>query len=200
MPEAAGSVLPTLEQKVVEMAGMVDELLDTARIEEGRLDLRIENVELTRLVAGVVEGVRPLLSERHRLAVRPGSPVVVLADPRRARTIVANLVDNAVKYSPDGGVVEIAVKVREQHGVVEVADQGIGISDEQLKTMFQPFGRVVTSETSSIGGTGLGLHLSRELARLQDGDLELTSQPGAGTTARLLLPLDSLQAGQAGIG
>ena len=91
--------------------------------------------------------------------------------------------------SPSGGPVELLVRAKDGDAVAEVKDSGLGIPGDQLDVVFKPFGRIVTDETSHIAGTGLGLYLSRELARIQGGDLALSSTPGEGTTVRLRLPL-----------
>ena len=174
-----------------EANAIVDQLLETARLEEDRLALRRERVDLRDLVGTTAERLRPLLSERHHLAVEvPDIPVFVDIDPERLRTVLGNLLDNALKYSPAGGRIRCTVRDDSESGTValDVTDEGIGIGADEMPRLFTRFGRLVNAENSHIPGTGLGLHLSRELARRHGGELTATSEPGLGTSFHLVLP------------
>lgn len=183
-------VLPILNGKAAQMDALVTQMLEVARLEEGRLELKREIVDLGAIcreavdVAGLITppGVSLFLE-------RPPQPIPVWADRDRIATIVANLVDNAIKYSPDGGVVHCRNGVREGRAFVEIRDRGLGIADEDIPTLFSRFGRIVTPENSHIPGTGLGLHLSRDLARMHGGDISVSSQLGEGSTFTLWLPV-----------
>jgi signal transduction histidine kinase/putative methionine-R-sulfoxide reductase with GAF domain len=181
-------VLPVLAGKVAEMNRLVDQMLETARLEEGRLRLELERTDLVRLVEDAVHTVLPLGSSRHRVVVDAEHPVPITVDTGRILTVLANLVGNAVKYSPGGGEVRCSVAVEADRAVVRVSDQGIGISAADLRRLFTRFGRVVTPENSHIAGTGLGLYLARELARMHGGDIAVSSQLGQGSTFTLWLP------------
>jgi signal transduction histidine kinase len=188
---AARRAVRTVLAKADEANVIVDQLLETARIEEGRLSLRLEPSDLRELAGLAADRVRPLLSERHLLEVDlAGAPVVAEVDRERLRTVLGNLLDNAIKYSPGGGLIRVVVRdeVESAQVVVEVSDQGIGIAPEEMPRLFTRFGRLVNPENSHIPGTGLGLHLSRELVRRQGGELTATSGPGRGTSFRLVLP------------
>ena len=117
--------------------------------------------------------------------------VRVRVDPDRTRTIIGNLLSNAIKYSPHGG--EVKCQVRSRGGVARVAvtDKGLGIAHEDLATLFTRFGRVITPQTEHLKGTGLGLFLARQLARLQGGDITVASVEGKGSTFTLQLPVVS---------
>ena len=174
-----------------EANAIVDQLLETARLEEGRLTLRIERTDLRDLVGSATERLRPLLSDRHHLGVDvPDVPVPVDVDPERLRTVLGNLLDNAVKYSPAGGLIRCTVRDDAEGGVVavDVADEGIGIGADDMPRLFTRFGRLAGAEYGHIPGTGLGLHLSRELVRRHGGELTATSEPGLGTSFHLVLP------------
>jgi signal transduction histidine kinase len=167
-------------------------MLETARLETGNLELSRGDVDLREVVETAVEQVRPVVTERHQLEIDlPGKPVVVRGDTARLRRIAVNLLDNAVKYSPDGGAVRLAVDVSDRHAEVSVRDCGIGIAADAQARMFQRFGRIVTPRTSSIPGTGLGLYLCRELARAHGGDITVESREGEGSTFTLTLPLQN---------
>jgi signal transduction histidine kinase len=184
---AVGVVLAKAEEANL----IIDQLLETARIEEGLLTLRLEPADLRELVAVAVDRIRPLLSERHLVEIDlPDAPVVAEVDRERLRTVLANLLDNALKYSPAGGLIRCVVgdEVASGQVVVEVSDQGIGIAAEEMPRLFTRFGRLPNPMNSHIPGTGLGLHLSRELIRRQGGEITVTSEPGGWTTFRVVLP------------
>jgi two-component system sensor histidine kinase VicK len=103
--------------------------------------------------------------------------------------VIGNLLNNAIKYSPGGGQVICRVSREEHIGTIAVSDKGVGIPPDRIDRLFTRFGRIVTPETSHIPGTGLGLYLSRELARLHGGDITATSVLGKGSTFVLAVPL-----------
>jgi signal transduction histidine kinase len=185
-------VAPVILQKVAEMNTLVNEMLDTARLEESRLTLSLTTVDLGDVVQRAVDAVTPLATAKHEIIyARPRIPVAVVADPVRVAIVVTNLLQNAVKYSPGGGVVQCFVSVDDDShkALVSVWDHGLGIAEADMPRLFSRFGRLVTRENSNIPGTGLGLYLARELARLHGGDITVRSAPGAGSCFTLLLPL-----------
>jgi signal transduction histidine kinase len=189
-PQAFEPALDILEAKLGEIGALVDDMLETARLETGNLALANRQVDLREVVRTAVEQVRPVVGEKHHLEVElPGRAVVVRGDGERLRRIAVNLLDNAVKYSPRGGEVSCAVDAGEQVAAIRVRDHGIGIAGDAQGRMFQRFGRIVTAETSSIPGTGLGLYLCRELARAHGGDITVESREGEGSTFTVTLPL-----------
>src|SRR5947209_15448255 len=139
-----------------------------------------------------VDAVTPLATERHEiLYTAPRQPVRVVADQVRLGIVVTNLLQNAVKYSPAGGVVQCFVSVDDESecAVASVWDHGLGIAEVDMPRLFSRFGRLVTRENSNIPGTGLGLYLARELARLHGGDITVRSTPGEGSAFTLELPV-----------
>lgn len=185
-------LLPTLLAKVGEMHAMVNQMLETARLEEGHLALHLSRVDLRQPVRRAVGQGAVLARPGHWLVLdMDPTPIWVTGDAERILTIAGNLLDNAVKYSPDGG--EIRCSVRREGGMatVRVTDHGLGIDARDLPRLFQRFGRIVTAENSHIAGTGLGLHLCQELAELHGGEITVRSEPGLGSTFRLALPVAS---------
>jgi signal transduction histidine kinase len=183
-------VLPILLGKAGQMDALITQMLEVARLEEGRLELRVDTVDLGAAAREATD-VAALLAPAGTsifLAKAP-QPILVVGDQPRITTIVSNLVDNAIKYSPAGGEIRIEVSTKDGHGRVSVSDPGLGIAPADLPMLFTRFGRVVTAENSHISGTGLGLHLSRELARRQGGDISVESQLGVGSTFTFWLPL-----------
>ncbi len=167
---------------------LVNDLLDLARIEEGRLDLRAEEVDAGELVEELLDSVRPLVDERSlelRHERESDTPRIV-SDPRRIRKIVLHLLTNAIKYGGDGPITIRSAGAQSPEGGVsiEVSDQGAGIAPEQLERIFGEFVR----ERSDGEGTGLGLSIARGLSRALGGTLDAESTPGEGSTFRLTLP------------
>lgn len=190
-PPQFGHALEILETKLDEIGALVDDMLETARLETGNLALVTRDVDLRELVREAVDTVTPVVSERHQLEIElPGEPVVVRGDSERLRRIAVNLLDNAVKYSPDGGRVELHVELKGHRAEMSVRDRGLGIPETAMPRMFKRFGRIVTERTSNIPGTGLGLYLCRELARAHGGDITVHSQEGEGSTFTLTLPVE----------
>ncbi|HXA28476.1 MAG TPA: ATP-binding protein [Candidatus Angelobacter sp.] len=190
LPEGVARVVPMLTGKLAQMNTLIDEMLDTARLEDDRLQLTVEPVDVCEVVRTCVAQAEPSLRPGQHITVDGcDTPVVVAADRTRLATAIKNLVDNALKYSPDGGDVECTVTQQDGAALVSVRDHGLGIAEEDMGRLFTRFGRIVTAENSHILGTGLGLHLARELMRMQGGDITATSTLGEGSTFVLSLPL-----------
>jgi signal transduction histidine kinase len=185
-----GVAITRIVEKAEEMAGLISDMLETARLETLGLELELEPVDPIEVIDDAVHAVRPMLGADHQfaLAVERGD-VAVVADRRRLTTMLINLIDNAIKYSPGGGEIEIACEHDERTVRILVRDHGIGINTEQAHLLFTRFGRLVTPETSHIRGTGLGLYLARESARLHGGDITVAATPGGGSTFTVILPL-----------
>ena len=131
-------------------------------------------------------------SESHPVAVLLGrSAAMVEADRERIAMILTNLLDNAVKYSPGGGDIDVECHADIAPGIAEVTvvDNGLGIAESDMPRLFTRFGRIVTPATAAIPGTGLGLYLAREITRMHCGELTASSIVGKGTSFKLTLPL-----------
>ena len=164
---------------------LINDLLDLSRLEAGRLETRVEDVETAELVESVVDGLAPLALEHGcELSVRVAQrPLVVTGDARRVRQILMNLLSNAVKFG-HGHPVEVRLGPAPGGVLFEVADHGPGIPPGDLERIFEEF--VQLGEPGV--GTGLGLPIARRLAELQGGTLDVCSRPGEGSTFRLFLP------------
>lgn len=175
--------------KALEMNFLIEQMLEAARLEEGRLNLKVEVVDLCDLASAAIDTITPLADPHHPLTLECGRDQVhALADRTRVATILTNLLDNAIKYSPGGGEIQCKVWEHDSTAFVSVQDRGLGIAPEDQPKLFNRFSRVITPENQHIAGTGLGLYLSRELARQLGGDLVLESTPGNGSTFTLSLP------------
>lgn len=188
--ERGRKAVPVISAKVLEMNGLIEQMIEAARLEDGALMLRPEPTDLRNIVSAAVDSARPLIEDEHQIRLKcPDRPVRARVDGERIRTIVSNLVGNAIKYSPDGGPVEVELVSRGGIARVIVRDQGLGIAKEDLPILFTRFGRVSTPETDHLPGTGLGLYLGRQLARLHGGEITVESEPGRGSTFTLHLPV-----------
>jgi signal transduction histidine kinase len=182
--------LVRIAEKSDEMGRLITEILETARLESVGLDLNLRPVNLLDAIDTAIRTIEPLLGTKHHLAVHGSrAPLPVIADEARVTTMLVNLLDNAIKYSPSGGAIDVTWDRKAGVAQISVADQGIGISRTQQSMLFTRFGRLVTPETSHIRGTGLGLYLARETARMHGGDIALKSQVGRGTTFTVTVPL-----------
>jgi len=183
--QAAG----VMAAKVSEMNELIEEMIEAARLEEGALTLRTADADLRQIASSAADAVTPLLDSRHRLVLDlPDRRVRVKVDADRTKTIIANLLSNAIKYSPEGGVITCQVRSRAGVARVAVTDEGLGIPRDGLPTLFTRFGRVITPETQHLQGTGLGLFLGRQLARMHGGDITVATIEGKGSTFTLQLP------------
>lgn len=190
IPENLDEVMRILERRTAEMNGLVNDMLVAARVEDGALDAEAETVDVRALVREAADSVAPRASAQHRLSIElPEEPLLVQVDPERVVLGLRNILDNAVKYSPDGGDVVCCVSGDGGFARVRVADHGLGIALEDRDKLFTRFGRVVTSANSHIPGIGLGLYFTREVARRHGGDVSLVDGDGPGTTFELTLPL-----------
>jgi signal transduction histidine kinase len=149
----------------------------------------VRPVDLGDLVEEAVRSAGTAATDRHGLRTElPGQPVVVRADRGRILMVINNLVDNAIKYSPGGGEVCCRVASSGQSALVAVSDEGMGIAVEDQPALFSRFSRIDSESTRLIPGTGLGLYLCRQIARLHGGDIDVRSEPGRGSTFTLRLP------------
>lgn len=187
--ERGRKAAPVMMAKILEMNALIEQMIEAARLEDGGLLIKPEEADLRDIVISAVAKVEPVLDEKHRIVlVSPDLPVTVMVDAQRVQTIITNLIDNAVKYSPDGGEVTCIVTLRGGVARISVKDSGIGIAKDDLPILFTRFGRVSNTSTNHFPGTGLGLFLGRQLARLQGGEITVESAAGEGSTFTLHLP------------
>ncbi|HEV2218804.1 MAG TPA: ATP-binding protein [Candidatus Dormibacteraeota bacterium] len=189
-PKAA-AVVPLLVAKADEVNSMLEQMIETSRLEDGRLALKKERSDIAGLTEDAVKNLGPLVFD-HELDIElPPEPLWADVDPDRLQIVVRNLVSNAVKYSPPGTPIAITVSRQSDHARVAVTDKGIGIEREDQGNLFKRFGRIESAATAHTAGAGLGLWLSREIARMHDGDLTVESEPAKGSTFTLEIPLNS---------
>ena len=169
---------------------LINEILDLAKIEAGKLDLHLERIDLDLLLSDVLETAEPLAEKNHNRLIldRPAPIGGITTDPMRLRQILLNLLSNACKFT-EAGTVTLEAR-REPDGFVRLAvhDTGIGIAVDQMDRLFQDFSQAGVPGTRRYGGTGLGLAISRRLARLMGGDIDAASEPGKGSVFMVRLP------------
>jgi len=186
----AMSVMPLLIAKSDEVNSLLEQMIEASRLEDGRLALKKERSDIVRLAGAAIETLEPLLVGHEFKFVKPPQPVWANVDPDRFQIVVRNLVTNAIKYSHAGTRVTVRIKPNGGTAEIDVIDEGIGIAAEDQTRLFTRFGRIENRATMHTSGTGLGLWLSREIARMHDGDLRLDSEAGRGSTFTLEIPLD----------
>ena len=180
-------MLEAIDRGADRIGGIVDDLLDVSRLLAGGLEMVYERVDLRELVEAVVDRAA-VGAPNHRLVLK-AQPVVVRGDRARLEQVLANLLDNAIRYSPAGGDVEVELAVRGDEAVVSVRDHGIGIPKERQGRIFQRFYRAHTRTPYDYGGTGVGLYISKEIVASHGGRMWFTSEEGVGSTFAFSLPL-----------
>src|SRR5438445_457471 len=185
----ARSVLPLLISKSDEVNWMVEQMIEASRLEEGRLALKRQHVDIVELTDSAIDGVRMLLSDHDLKVDAPVEAIEAEVDPDRFQIVVRNLLSNAAKYSPAGTDITVDVRRVDSQALVSVTDRGVGIAESDQEQLFSRFGRIESSV--HVQGTGLGLWLSREIARMHDGDLTVTSTLGEGSTFRFTVPVSN---------
>ncbi|MGK2960857.1 MAG: sensor histidine kinase [Gemmatimonadaceae bacterium] len=171
------------------LLGIINDLLNFSRIEAGKLSYEIQPVDLSGVLEEVVEMVTPL-AESKQIEIRRADcapDIVAVADRSKVEQILINLSSNAIHYTDSGGWVSVGCGVEGDRVWMSVSDNGVGIADEKLDTIFEPFVQVGRTLSTSHQGTGLGLAISRELSRAMNGDLIVESTVGEGSSFTLWL-------------
>jgi PAS domain S-box-containing protein len=191
-PEVRDKAVAMIERQVRQLATLVDDLLEVSRVRHGRVDLRLGRIDLQPLVESALESLRALAErQRHALAFSaPAEQLIVNADATRATQMVVNLVANAIKYTPDGGRIEVELAREGEMARLEVRDNGAGIAPQFLPQVFELFAQGPGTLERAQGGLGLGLAIVRRLAELHGGTVQAASPGvGQGSTFTLRLPL-----------
>ncbi|HSJ56760.1 MAG TPA: ATP-binding protein [Anaerolineae bacterium] len=180
--------LSIIDEESDRLSELIGNLLDMSRIEAGELAVEPETVDLIPLLRETAAAFQPI-SSSHDLQIDVDGPLpLVLADPRRTRQVLRNLIENAIKYSPGGGPVRLGARVHGSSIQVSVADEGIGIEPDMVGRIFDRFYQIDSASTRRVGGTGLGLPISQAIVEAQGGTIWAESEPGAGSTFHFTVP------------
>ncbi|SEO33157.1 PAS domain-containing protein [Duganella sp. CF517] len=192
-PQMVERMRDMMDRQVTHMVRLVDDLLDVARINGGKIDLKKERVSLHGIVSAAVEANAPMIEgARHRLHVAmPDEAIELLVDPTRLVQVLGNLLNNAAKYTPPGGRIDVSAVRDGAQIVIAVADNGVGIPQAAQPFIFDMFNQVGRNMDLSHGGLGIGLSLVKRLLEMHDGSISVASggAHGGGTTFTLRLPL-----------
>lgn len=191
-PERIEWIAAMVGRQVGQMARLLDDLLDVSRIGRGKIELRRTRVELGRLIRDALQGSMPLIETgRHQVALRlVDEPLWVEADALRLTQVFANLINNAAKYTPPGGALEIGLRSENGEAVAWVEDNGIGLDAAMIERVFDPFVQVSSARHLAQGGLGIGLSLAKGFVELHGGSIHADSDgAGQGATFIVRLPL-----------
>ncbi|HTU60191.1 MAG TPA: response regulator [Polyangiales bacterium] len=194
--EDRARALTIMSRQLDHMVRLVDDLLDVSRISRGTLELRLARADLRSVVEQAVEMVRPWLSQRDLSVSIAGEPsVVARVDATRVKQVLANLLHNGSKHSPQGATLQLTLRRVGERAVISVTDPGVGIPADELEHIFDLFAKVAGALPGASEGLGIGLALARELASLHGGTLTASSPgSGLGATFELAIPVGEVAA------
>ena len=171
------------------LLSLINDILDMSKIEAGKMSLNTEELQINEMVEQVIRIVRGRADENRLKLIFHEKPAnEIEADPRAVKQVLLNLITNAIKFTPEGGSVTIAVEPKSAGLIVRVTDTGIGISQEHIERLAQPFEQIDSQHSRQHEGTGLGLALSKSLVELHGGNFSMESTLGEGTTVTFTLP------------
>jgi signal transduction histidine kinase len=168
---------------------LVDGLLTLARADSGRLQLALQPADVTRIAEDCIEQMRPMFTEKAvQIHLRSDGPLSAHVDPDRIAQVLRILLDNALKHTSSQGSVELRIAEAGQNIELRVRDTGTGIGPDDMPHVFDRFYRADPSRTRATGGTGLGLPIAKALVEAHDGQIQVESAPGVGTTVSVVIP------------
>jgi heavy metal sensor kinase len=190
LPQDVRDTIGSALEETHRLAKIVESLLAISRLEAGEARVQPVRLDFAELARTTADQMRLLAEEKHISMSCDGTDSIeVDADPSRLKQVVVNLLDNAIKYTPEGGNVSISVTRRDNHAVLEVADSGLGISADDLPHVFERFYRADKARSRQMGGTGLGLSIVRSICSAHGGQVTVNSTEGRGSLFHVELPL-----------
>jgi signal transduction histidine kinase len=180
--------LTRMEYQVDRLTGLINDLLDISRIQTNKLELHREIFNLTELIEGVSQDMKQI-SKKHRITIKSTSQQFILADKFRIGQVLINLISNAIKFSPSNAQIIIRTERKKGMLIVSIQDRGVGIPDENLEKIFEPFYKSDGQSRNSYAGLGLGLYISSEIIKRHGGDMWAESPQKKGSTFFFTLPL-----------
>ena len=188
-PEFVRESAQIIVEEADRLTELIDNLLDASRIQAGALSLDPQPLDLISLIRKTADRFATQ-TNRHQIVVDlPETLPLVMADERRLRQVLDNLINNAIKYSPNGGKIVIGARSGDDHVLVFVQDEGVGIPEEDQEAIFESFYRVDSSLKRSTQGAGLGLYLVRAIVEAMGGEIRVESEPGKGSSFIFTLPV-----------
>jgi len=184
--ETLGNILEEVER----LAGIVEGLVSISRLDAGEAQAEWVQFDLGELAANTADQMSLLAEDKHiRISVDVQKRVSIRGDRARLKQVIVNLLDNAIKYTPKNGSVQLRVKPENGHALLEVLDDGVGIPNDALPHIFERFFRVDKTRSRDPGGAGLGLSIVKSICTAHGAEVQVQSQPGAGSQFRVKLPL-----------
>lgn len=183
--------LEVIETDAKKLLGLINTILDLAKIESGNMELKLQDTNLSGIIKEAVNTVKPILDYNKNTFIvtnRIEDNKKAYIDRTKAIQIVTNILGNAAKYTQNGTII-LEAYIRDHFLIVSTSDTGVGISEEQLEIIFEPFKQVDNNLTRAFGGTGLGLAITKQFCTLMGGNISVESQVGKGTTFTVEIPL-----------
>ena len=189
-PEDTRAHLLLMMDEVRRLARLTGEILELAKLQSGTAALVKEPVDIRALAAETMAALSGLPGSKHLdMAIAAGDPLVVYADADRLRQVLVNLLGNAVKFTPEGGSIQVVLQRGDDCAMIRVLDSGIGIPEEELPLIFEKFHRVDRTGNPAFGGSGLGLNIAKTIVELHRGTIAATRRPEGGTEFTVRLPV-----------
>jgi signal transduction histidine kinase len=189
LPKRDQEALGNVNAHAMRLNKMIVSLLDISRLQLGQLSIEAGPLDLGSLAARLVEETRPLLSEHTIAYYGSDEPALINGDELRLEQAIQNLIQNAIKYSPKGGAIQVRLERNGTHASISIVDPGIGIPAEALPQLFHRFYRAPNVDSQHISGLGVGLYVVKEIVELHGGMVEVQSDEGTGSTFTLTMPL-----------
>lgn len=196
-PEMTSRSLMLMTQQCVRMNRLVEDLLTLSRLESSVAPLREELVNIPELVQHLYQDALSLSNGKHEIILKLAGRACVRANPDEIRSAFGNLVSNAIRYTPEGGRIELHWTLREGEGMFSVTDTGIGIESHHIDRLTERFYRVDRSRSRETGGTGLGLAIVKHVLSRHQAHLEIVSEPGKGSVFSAVFPPDRMESAPA---
>jgi len=181
--------LEEIEIATIRLVDLTNDLLDVTHLQAGRLELQRDRFDLTALVEQVARQWQATTTHHVLACAAPAVPLTIVADRQRITQVLSNLVSNAIKYSPDGGRIDLGIERHATEVHITITDHGMGIPQAAQAHLFNRFMRAENARNNGVGGTGLGLFLCRQLLTLHGGHIWFTSHEGQGSTFYIALPI-----------
>ncbi len=193
MPEETRTeFLSDVDREIDRLTGIINDLLTLTRMDNGRLEIHAEPLSLSEGVQETLHMLRPQAEKRgQKLLADIDEDIRIQGDPNKLSQVFWNLIENAIKYTPDGGTIEVRLRRRGNEAIFTVRDNGVGIPEEDLPHVFERFYRVDKARSRETGGTGLGLAIVKQLVNLHGGEVKVASVHGEGSVFTVILPAEA---------